>query len=123
MPAEISTLGGGLSPWILLVEDQLPLAGDSQLVGLTRVLDPYHLAALQDIAGLPDRDLSRGRHLISRWLSISSRGVFTISHYFVPSNRQVQLAGAIEPAGKKLVATQSSEQDDHPFGQAQIASH
>ena len=123
MPAEISTLDGGLSTWILLIEDQLALAGDSQLVGLTRVLDPYHLAPLQDIAGFPDRGLSGGRYLISSWFSISSRGVFTISHCFVPSNRQVPLAGATEPAGKKLAATPSSEQDDHPFGQEQIASH
>lgn len=74
---------------ILLVEDQLPLAGDSQLVGLTPVFNPYHLAALKDIAGFPDRGLSGGRCLISSWFSISSRGVFTISHCFVSSNRQV----------------------------------
>ena len=119
MPAEISTLDGGLSNWILLVEDQLALTGDSQLVGLTRVLDPYHLAALQDIAGFPDRGLSGGSYLISSWFSISSRGVFTISHFF----RSVEQAGSTEPAGKKLAATPSSEQDDHPFGQEQIASH
>jgi len=123
MPAEISTLGGGLSTWILLVEDQLALAGDSQLVGLTPVFNPYHLVALKDITGLPDRGLSRGRYLISRWISISSRGVFTISHCFVPSNRWVQLTGTTEPAGKKLVAVRSSEQAGHPFGQDQIASH
>ena len=123
MPAEISTLDGGLSTWILLVEDQLALAGDSQLVGLTPVFNPCDLVALKDIDGLPDRGLSRGRYLISRWISISSRGVFTISHCFVPSNRQVPLADATEPAGKKLAATPSSEQDDHPFGQEKIARH
>lgn len=122
MPAEISTLQGGLSTWILLVEDQLALAGDSQLVGFTGMLDPHHLVALQEIAGFPDRGLSGGRCLISAGYSIPSRGVFTIRHCFVPSNRQVQVVGATEPAGKKLAAAPSSEQDDHPFGQEQIAS-
>ena len=123
MPAEISTLGGGLSPWILLVEDQLPLASDSQLVGLTRVFNPYHPAALQDIAGLPDKGLSRRRCLIAGWFNVPGRDVFTIRHCFVPSDRQFQVAGATEPAGKKLAVAPSSEQDDHPFGQGQIASH
>ncbi len=123
MPTEISTLGGGLSTWILLVEDQLALAGDSQLVGLTGVLDPYHLATLQDIAGLPDRGLSLRRCLIAGWFNVLGRDILTIRHCFVPSDRQVQVAGATEPAGKKLAAAPSSEQDDHLFGQEQIASH